>query len=231
MVNAFPQQSSRWLCWDVHTAEPGKVHFSHLRFHTNEENRMWLPTAEASSNPLRGEKFEFLNVKRLFQTNFVLSVILQKVSKLRPWAALRAVSIQLLWVQCSFICFHCCSEQVLVFPWFQLTARASGGNADLNHGLDNHQKNPTATCSSPSAWGTACSECSLGLLLCNKHPSGTAPELGLMEGCAAGLLGKLIFFPPSSRFCSLAWRCLRGLPVSNRDLPSPFLWVPGYHTC
>lgn len=59
-------EGSRWLCWEVHTVELHKVHFLHLRFHTNEENRMWLPTAEASSNPLQGEKFEFLNVKRLF---------------------------------------------------------------------------------------------------------------------------------------------------------------------
>lgn len=65
----------------MHTAEVRKVHFSHLRFHTNEENRKWLPTAEASSNPFQGEKFEFLHVKSLFQTILVLSVILQKTLK------------------------------------------------------------------------------------------------------------------------------------------------------
>lgn len=86
-------ESSRGLCWDVHTAEVRQVHFSDLRFHTKEENRKRLPTAEASSNPFQGEKFEFLNVKILFQTIFVLSVILQRTPKWGPWAALTVVSI------------------------------------------------------------------------------------------------------------------------------------------
>lgn len=83
-------ESSRGLCWDVHTAEVCKVHFSDLRFHTKEENRKWLPIAEASSNPFQGEKFEFLNVKILLQIIFVLSVILQKTPKWGPQAALNS---------------------------------------------------------------------------------------------------------------------------------------------
>lgn len=237
----------------MQTAEICKVHFSRLRFHTNEENRKWLPTAEASSNPLRGEKFEFLNVKSLFQTIFLLSVTPQKTPKWRPWAALTApVSLMIIYF------FPLLFRAVFVFTWFKQTAWASGEKCRSKPWLWSAPASSTALCkpcnlesvqglcpSSPFTQCPArpCCHMQLAINLRNnflknaafiykKHLNATTPEVGM----CCRTLGKLMFFP-SLRFCFLAeaaWegsQSLTEVSLLLLLLPSPFLWEPWNHTC